>query len=102
MTSLLLADKEEGSAIQGSDKGPEQIGLEKSRGPLSFCFLFDGSSVTWTGKMNQRLDQFLHYLIVEKGLSKNTIEAYGHNLNRFLTHLQKKESKSLKKSANSM
>jgi integrase/recombinase XerD len=40
--------------------------------------------------MNQRLDQFLHYLIVEKGLSKNTIEAYGHNLNRFLTHLQKK------------
>jgi len=40
--------------------------------------------------MNQRLDQFLHYLIVEKGLSKNTIEAYGHNLNRFLAHLQKK------------
>jgi integrase/recombinase XerD len=50
----------------------------------------DGSSGTWTLKMNQRLDQFLHYLIVEKGLSKNTIEAYGHNLNRFLTHLQKK------------
>ena len=40
--------------------------------------------------MNQSLDQFLHYLIVEKGLSKNTIEAYGHNLNRFLNHLQKK------------
>jgi integrase/recombinase XerD len=40
--------------------------------------------------MNQRLDQFLHYLIVEKGLSKNTLEAYGHNLNRFLSHLQKK------------
>jgi len=40
--------------------------------------------------MNQRLDQFLHYLIVEKGLSKNTIEAYGHNLDRFLDHLQKR------------
>jgi len=40
--------------------------------------------------MNQRLDQFLHYLIVEKGLSKNTIEAYSHGLNRFLDHLREK------------
>jgi integrase/recombinase XerD len=40
--------------------------------------------------MNQALDQFLHYLIVERGLSKNTIEAYGHNLNRFLNHLKRK------------
>ena len=37
--------------------------------------------------MEQMLDQFLHYLIVEKGLSKNTIDAYGHNLNRFLNYL---------------
>jgi len=40
--------------------------------------------------MDQFLDQFLHYLIVEKGLSKNTIEAYGHGLNRFLNHLNEK------------
>jgi integrase/recombinase XerD len=40
--------------------------------------------------MDQWLDQFLHYLIVEKGLSKNTIEAYGHGLNRFLEHLKEK------------
>jgi integrase/recombinase XerD len=40
--------------------------------------------------MNQLLDQFLHYLVVEKGLSKNTIEAYGHGLNRFLNHLSEK------------
>ncbi len=40
--------------------------------------------------MEQLLDQFLHYLIVEKGLSKNTIEAYSHGLNRFLNHLRKK------------
>jgi integrase/recombinase XerD len=40
--------------------------------------------------MNQLLDQFLHYLIVEKGLSRNTIEAYSHGLNRFLDHLRKK------------
>lgn len=38
--------------------------------------------------MNQWLDQFLHYLIVEKGLSKNTIEAYSHGLSRFLNHLK--------------
>jgi integrase/recombinase XerD len=40
--------------------------------------------------MHQALDRFLHYLIVEKGLSRNTIEAYGHGLNRFLNHLQRK------------
>jgi len=40
--------------------------------------------------MNQRLDHFLRYLIVEKGLSKNTIEAYGHGLNRFSNHLREK------------
>ncbi|MBM4306703.1 MAG: site-specific tyrosine recombinase XerD [Deltaproteobacteria bacterium] len=40
--------------------------------------------------MHQSLDRFLHYLVVEKGLSKNTIEAYSHGLNRFLNHLQKK------------
>jgi integrase/recombinase XerD len=40
--------------------------------------------------MEQLLDQFLHYLIVEKGLSKNTIEAYSHGLTRFLNHLREK------------
>jgi len=38
--------------------------------------------------MEQLLDQFLHYLIVEKGLSKNTIDAYSHGLTRFLSHLR--------------
>ncbi len=41
--------------------------------------------------MFQFLDRFLHYLVVEKGLSSNTIEAYSHDLNRFLTYLQQKE-----------
>ncbi len=40
--------------------------------------------------MEQLLDQFLHYLIVEKGLSKNTIVAYSHGLGRFLNHLREK------------
>jgi len=36
------------------------------------------------------LDQFLHYLTVEKGLSDNTLDAYHHDLSRFLDHLQEK------------
>lgn len=40
--------------------------------------------------MEQWLDQLLHYLIVERGLSKNTIEAYSHGLSRFLNHLREK------------
>ena len=36
------------------------------------------------------LDQFLHYLTVEKGLSDNTLEAYRHDLGRFLNHLREK------------
>jgi len=40
--------------------------------------------------MEQILDQFLHYIVVEKGLSKNTLDAYSHGLNRFLGYLKKK------------
>jgi len=40
--------------------------------------------------MDQWQDQFLHYLIVEKGLSKNTIEAYSHGLSRFFNDLKEK------------
>jgi len=40
--------------------------------------------------MDQMLDQFLHYLIVEKGLAKNTIDAYSHDLNRFSDYLKAK------------
>jgi integrase/recombinase XerD len=41
-------------------------------------------------EMEQLLEQFLHYLIVEKGFSKNTIEAYSHDLYQFLNHLKGK------------
>ncbi len=37
------------------------------------------------------LDRFLHYLIVERGLSQNTIEAYGHDVTRFLNFLREKK-----------
>ncbi|MFB3884297.1 MAG: site-specific tyrosine recombinase XerD [Thermodesulfobacteriota bacterium] len=40
--------------------------------------------------MEQLLDQFLHYVVVEKGLSRNTIDAYSHGLNRFLDYLKAK------------
>ncbi len=41
--------------------------------------------------MDQLLDQFLHYLVVEKGLSQNTLEAYSRGLARFLDHLKGKK-----------
>ena len=47
--------------------------------------------------MEQFLDQFLHYLIVEKGLSKNTIEAYGHGLSRFLNYAKEKGIEEIQK-----
>lgn len=36
------------------------------------------------------LDQFLHYLTVEKGLSENTIDAYRHDLVRYFEYLKEK------------
>jgi integrase/recombinase XerD len=47
--------------------------------------------------VEQLLDQFLHYLIVEKGLSKNTIEAYGHGLSRFLNYASRKGIEEIRK-----
>ncbi len=43
------------------------------------------------------LDRFLHYLTVEKGLSDNTVEAYRHDLSRFLNHLDEKGMEDLSK-----
>jgi len=36
------------------------------------------------------VDQYLNYLLVEKGLSKNTIESYSSDLTRYLDFLKKK------------
>jgi len=49
-----------------------------------------GDPLNIENTMDQMLDQFLHYLIVEKGLAKNTIEAYSHDLNRFSDYLKAK------------
>jgi integrase/recombinase XerD len=43
------------------------------------------------------LDQFFHYLIVEKGLSKKTIEAYSHDLHRFVDYLRTKGIEDVRK-----
>ncbi len=40
--------------------------------------------------MNHYLDQYLHYLFIEKGLARTTIEAYSQGVNRFFNFLRKK------------
>ncbi|HPD61334.1 MAG TPA: site-specific tyrosine recombinase XerD [Thermodesulfobacteriota bacterium] len=39
--------------------------------------------------MDAYLDNFLNYLMVEKGLAKNTIESYSRDLQKFITYLEK-------------
>jgi len=39
--------------------------------------------------MNHYLDLFLNYLLVEKGLARNTLEAYSRDIGRYLNHLEK-------------
>ena len=39
--------------------------------------------------MNAQLDLFLNYLVIEKGLAKNTLDAYGRDLARYLDFLEK-------------
>lgn len=38
--------------------------------------------------MHEHLDFYLNYLTVEKGLSKNTLEAYSHDLRTFIEYLK--------------
>jgi len=42
--------------------------------------------------MEQYLDLFLNYVTVEKGLSKNTLEAYGRDLSRYLDFLEQERA----------
>ncbi len=37
------------------------------------------------------LDEFLNFLVVERGLSKNTLEAYSRDLNKYIDYLEKHE-----------
>ncbi|KKB36435.1 site-specific tyrosine recombinase XerD [Bacillus thermotolerans] len=41
--------------------------------------------------MKERLEDFVHYMVVEKGLSKNTISAYKRDLTHYLLFLNKVE-----------
>ena len=41
--------------------------------------------------LNRYLDLYLSHLKVERGLSRNTLEAYSRDLGRFATHVEKRQ-----------
>lgn len=45
--------------------------------------------------IDSTIDQFLNYILVERGLSKNTVEAYGSDLRLWTNFLEKKKKQSL-------
>lgn len=45
--------------------------------------------------MEDHLQSFIHYLTVEKGLSKNTLESYKRDLKQFIAYLRKSEQRKI-------
>ncbi len=45
-----------------------------------------------SNEMDANIDQFLNYLVVEKGLSENTLSAYAQDLKKFSSFLNKKKT----------
>ncbi|WP_413884281.1 site-specific integrase, partial [Candidatus Desulfatibia sp.] len=41
------------------------------------------------------VDQYINYLILEKGLSKNTIESYSRDISRYVEYLKQKGGKQI-------
>ena len=62
---------------EGGNQQDRNLSQAEALRPSAFCL--PGQTMA--------LDQFLHYLVVEKGLAKNTLEAYGHDLSRWMEFL---------------
>lgn len=47
------------------------------------------------------LDEFLNYLVVERGLSRNTLESYSRDLNKYIDYLEKHGISDIKETSSS-
>lgn len=55
--------------------------MAKARSSKSLCF---SETFTLKKNMNHLIDEYLNYLTVEKGASRNTIDGYSRDLNRYV------------------
>ena len=52
--------------------------------------------------MEGYVEQFIHYLAVERGLAKNTLESYGRDLKQFQGYIKKNSDKKIEESTNTL
>ncbi len=75
--------------IASEDRIAHRVMIFDETGFVTVTLTRERDGIATGNDMDQALDQFLHYLVVERGLSANTIDAYGHDLVRFLDFAKK-------------
>jgi integrase/recombinase XerD len=70
---------------------------------LGYSSLFANNiEVREVNQMKSLVDQFIHYLAVERGLADNTLESYNRDLNQFLGFLESEKTEDLQQVTRNM